>query len=188
MTRIYEALKRHEAQTVQPMPPPKRLHRPNSPIATALEQAYQIIYRQVADAGHGLVLHFVAPTRGEGVSTLSNAFAHLAASAGDMRVLLLDADRTALTTAKSFGCDTDHGIYDEVLKGSRIDGKLINTADNSRLYVGTLCGRLSPALSRKSLRSLYDQLRSSYDLTILDCPAVLSEAISSFHPRQRTES
>jgi protein-tyrosine kinase len=182
MSKIYEALKRHQTSTVEVLMPPKWPSRLRGPIVTALESAYELVQRQVAIAGHGLVLHFVAPSRGEGSTTLSNAFAQLAASAGDLRVLLVDADRGQLTTATNFGCDTEHGMYDEMLQRSRIDGTLVTHRDNDQLHIGTLCGRRSPALVRKSLVPVYDQLRSSFDLTIFDCPAIFAEGYFELLP------
>jgi len=182
MSKFYEALKRHHTSTVEVLTPPKWASRAQRPIVSALESAYELVQRQVATVGHGLVLQFVAPSRGEGATTLSNAFAQLAASAGDLRVLLVDADRTQLSTATNFGCNTDQGIYDEMLLRNRIDGGLVAQRGNDRLNVGVLCGRRSPALVRKSLVPVYEQFRANFDLTILDCPAVFSEGFFELLP------
>jgi Mrp family chromosome partitioning ATPase len=184
MSKIYEALKRHQTSTdVAAISPPNWPSRLRGPIMNALESAYELVQRQAASTEKGLVLHFVAPSRGEGATTLSNAFAQLAASAGDLRVLLVDADRGHLATAANFGCDTDRGIYDEMLLRNRIDGSLVTKEGNDQLRVGVLCGHRSPALVRKSLLPLYEYCRSNFDLTILDCPAVFAEGYFELLPQ-----
>jgi hypothetical protein len=73
MSKIYAALRRHENRIAVPVvsaeQQPQRLR---GPLAQALDGLYQIVYRMANEAGHGLVLQFVAASPGEGASTLSS--------------------------------------------------------------------------------------------------------------------
>ncbi len=181
MSKIYEALRRHDSKAASSAPPgaPPILSR--GLLVRALESVYPIIYRMAKEAGHGLVVHFVAASPGEGASTLSSEFALIAARVADSRVLLVDADRTQLTTASNFGCQTDLGLFDQLQAGKPLEQWIV-TAQDTHLLVGALCGHRSPPLSRKAMPSLYEQLRARYDLSVIDCPAVASERYFELSP------
>lgn len=172
MSKIYEALRRHDKRDAGS---DGLANYSRGALARALEPIYPIIYRVAQDAGHGLVLHFVAASPGEGASTLSREFAVVAARLGDSRVLLVDADRAELSTAAKFGNATRQGIFDQVQDGGTLEGALVEDRDGSGLHIGVLCGQSSPPLARKVLPSIYDKFREKYGLTILDCPAVFSD-------------
>jgi Mrp family chromosome partitioning ATPase len=173
MSKIYEALRRHERAPDGPAAAADRPSVPRGQLARALESVFPIVRRLHNDAGHGIVLHFVSASEGEGVSTLSAEFALLVASAGDWRVLLLDGDKSQLATAANFGCRTEGGLVDQVEAGAPLEGA-ITSARDSRLQVGVLAGRRSPAVAQKAIAGLYDRLRAEYELTVIDCPAVFS--------------
>jgi hypothetical protein len=80
MSKIYEALRRHENKTAKALNAlnADSLRHSRGPIMRALESMYPIVYRLSKEAGHGVVLHFVAASAGEGASTLSNEFALIA--------------------------------------------------------------------------------------------------------------
>lgn len=171
MSKIYEALRRHENKTkLEDQSIASR-----SPLVRALESVYPTVYRLAKEVGHGLVLHFVAASRGEGTSTLSSEFARIAARVADSRVLLVDADRNQLTTAANFGCLTDLGMFDQVQAGQPFEDGVLTVPNSAQFQVGVLCGQRSPPLSRKAMPLLYEQFRAKYDLTIIDCPAVFSD-------------
>jgi Mrp family chromosome partitioning ATPase len=181
MSKIYEALRRHEHKAATSAAP----WEPNvsrGPLVRALESVYPIVYRLAKEAGHGLVLHFVAASPGEGASTLSREFALIAARTTDSRVLLVDADRTQFTTAMYFNCSTDLGIFDQIQAENPIEESLVTTPDNTQLQIGVLCGQRSPPLSRKGMPLLYEQFRAKYDVTIIDCPAVFSDRYFELSP------
>jgi Mrp family chromosome partitioning ATPase len=182
MSKIYEALRRHENKTVKAALSGDPLSPSRGPIVRALESIYPLVHRLQKDAGRGVVLHFVAALPGEGASTLSNEFALVASRGGDSRVLLLDADKTQLTTASQFGCDTDLGILDQLQAGKPIEERTVALPDNVGLHVALIAGRRSPPLARKSIPALYDELRAKYDITIIDCPAVLSDRYLALAP------
>jgi Mrp family chromosome partitioning ATPase len=181
MSKIYEALRRHD-KTAQPTFTGNVLGPTRGPIVQALDSIHPIVSRLAKEAGHGVVLHFVAATVGEGVSTLSSEFALIASRVKDSHVLLLDADKVQLTTANQFGCDTDVGILDVLLAGKPIDADLVPVADREGLRVGVLAGQRSPPLSRKAMPALYQQLRSKYEVTVIDCPAIFSERYMELSP------
>jgi len=182
MSKIYEALRRHDNKSANSAAPTDQPNLSRGPLIRALESIYPIVYRLARDAGHGLVLHFVAASPGEGASTLSSEFALIAARLADSRVLLVDADRTQLTTAATFGCPTELGICDQFQAGSPLEERMVTGPGNPRLQIGVLCGQRSPPLSRKAMPSLYEQFRAKYDLTIVDCPAVFSDRYFELSP------
>jgi Mrp family chromosome partitioning ATPase len=182
MSKIYEALRRHENKTVNFPGLGDQPIQSRGPLVRALESVYPVVYRLAKDAGHGLVLHFVAASHGEGASTLGSEFAAIAARVADSRVLLVDADRTELTTAANFGCATDLGIFDRAQAGQTLEERIVSVPDNPQLQVGVLCGQRSPPLSRKAMPMLYEQFRAKYDLTVIDCPAVFSDRYFELSP------
>jgi Mrp family chromosome partitioning ATPase len=179
MSKIYEALRRHENKSAG-LGDQSAMSR--GPLVRALESIYPTVYRLTREAGHGLVLHFVAASPGEGVSTLSGEFARVSARVVDSRVLLVDADRNQLTTASNFGCATDLGIFDQMRAGKPLEERMVSATDNTGLKVGVLCGRSSPPLSRKAMPQLYQELRTTYELTVIDCPAVFSDRYFELSP------
>jgi protein-tyrosine kinase len=180
MSKIYEALRRHKPAVGSPELG-KQSSNLSGPLARALESVYPIVYRLARDAGHGLVVHFVAASMGEGASTISREFALVAARVADSNVVLLDADKIQLTNATSFGCETDLGVLDQIQAGKALEDRLMSVAD-SPLKVGALSGHNSPPVSRKAMSALYDQCRSKYDVTIIDCPAVFSDRYMELSP------
>ncbi len=181
MSKIYEALRRHETSTAKSAAAGEKVNLPRGPLVRALESVYPIVYRLAKETQHGLVVHFVASSPGEGASTLGSEFALIAARAADSRVLLIDADKTQLSTAMKFGCQTDTGILDQILAGSPFEDGLV-TAPDSQLHIGVLSGPNSPPQSRKAMPALYEKLRARYDLTIVDCPAVFSDRYFELSP------
>jgi protein-tyrosine kinase len=184
MSKIYEALRRHENKTAKALNAlnAASLRHSRGPIMRALESMYPIVYRLSKEAGHGVVLHFVAASAGEGASTLSNEFALIASQVADSRVLLLDADKGQPTTASGYGCDPDHGILDQVQANRPIEERTVALRDNAAMNIGLLAGRRSAPISRRLMPALYDQLRAKYDVTVVDCPAVLSDRYMDLAP------
>jgi polysaccharide biosynthesis transport protein len=181
MSKIYEALRRHESVPVKALNGHAREHSQGS-IIRALEPIYPIIGRLSGESKRGLIVHFVAASLGEGTSTLSGQFALLASRAGSPKVLLIDADKDQLTTAGTYGCDTEHGVLEEFEADRPIEERILNFADNPALSVAPLVGRRSRPGSLRVLPALYDQLRSKYELTVVDCPPVLSDRYLELSP------
>jgi Mrp family chromosome partitioning ATPase len=179
MSKIYQALSRHKSES-------KNLSdsadTSRSPISRALDSIYPSIYRLVQQAGHGLVLHFVAPTPGEGATTISGEFSRVASRVADASVLLLDADRIQLTSASLFGCPTDFGIFDHVKAGKQLDDKIVVSTNSAGLHAGVLCGVNSPPLSRNAVPAIYQQFRERYQITVVDCPSVSSDRYFELSP------
>jgi Mrp family chromosome partitioning ATPase len=176
MSKIYEALRRHAGQLgeeTKGMPA-------HGDVTRAVEAIYPAVYRLIKEAGRGYVLHFVAASSGEGTSTLSSEFARVAARSFDSGVLLVDADGAKPSTAARFGCAANLGIVGAVDGDGDPGPALVRAADG--LQVGALCGRQSQPLSVKRMRPLYELLRSRYELTIFDCPAVFSDRYFELAP------
>lgn len=173
MSKIYEALRRHKEDGAGAG---------RSPMVRALESVYPVVSRLVNEAKRGIVLHFVAASVGEGASTLSSEFAVIAAGVADTRVLLVDADPSMRTTAAKFGCSPSASILGQVQAGHPIEEAFVRGRDNSGLQIAALVSESGPPLSRKSLPSLYEQLQSKFDLTIIDCPAVFSNRYLELRP------
>jgi protein-tyrosine kinase len=199
MSKIYEALRRHDREISRPAQEPLRdlpAHElplqespvapraiaPRAEITRALEPVYPAVYRLMKESGRGFILHFVSASPGEGTSTLSVEFARVAARDLDSKVLLVDADRVKPTTATGFGCPTNVGLIDTLQTGPALDLTMIRSPDNAHFQVGALCGRQSQPLSGKKVAALYEQLRARYQLTILDCPAVFSDRYFDLSP------
>jgi Mrp family chromosome partitioning ATPase len=181
MSKIYEALRRHDSAATGSPVLAKESNLPRGPLVRALESVYPVVYRLAQDSGHGFVVHFVAASTGEGASTLSREFALIAARVADSKVVLIDADKTQLTNATNFGCETDVGILDQIQDGKPLEEKLM-TVSGTQLRLGVLCGENSPPLSRKAMPALYEQCRAQYDMTIIDCPAVFSDRYFELSP------
>ena len=97
----------------EPPPQPQRA-RPERPPPVSLAPGPKAValgpllaaVRPLLDGEEGMVLQFAAATAGEGTSTIAREFALLAATAGHRRILLIDADRRSLGSARAFDCDT----------------------------------------------------------------------------------
>jgi Mrp family chromosome partitioning ATPase len=182
MSKIYEALRKHDRSTRPAAPPVAQALGADGSVARSLEAVYPIVYRLAKEAGHGVVLHFVAASAGEGVSTLSGEFAAVSSRVADSRVLLVDADRIGLATASRFGCVTETGIFDVAQAGDALDTGLVAGNDHGNFQIGALCGQQSPPLLRKAMPMLYDLFRAKYDVTIIDCPSVFSDRYFELSP------
>jgi Mrp family chromosome partitioning ATPase len=176
MSNIYQALRRHELVSGNGAPAVQGQSSAHGTMERALEPVYPLIRRLTKEAGHGLIVHFVAPTEGEGTSTLSTQFARLAARSADSKVLLIDGNWSKPSTASEFGCSTDSGLLEKMQFGDdALDHALVSAPESPQLHVGVICGNNTKPFHRKAVPDLYMRLRSMYDLTILDCPAVFSD-------------
>jgi Mrp family chromosome partitioning ATPase len=189
---VYEALQRvrrggydralpGEQPTREPDAPPTM--RATGPIAAELMPLLSAV-RPLLDSGKGAVLHFVAAAAGEGTSTIAREFALLAATSGRRRTLLIDASRQDPETARFFGCDTARGLIDGVWIGSE-EADLHRTVTGTSLSVVCLVGsRGDGPPDAVTLTALYEQLRSEFELIVVDCPAMDSGEYSTLLPEE----
>ena len=197
MSSVYEALQRarqgshgparhdvrsHGAVPLRPAPVRAPAHRDAArspvtlapgPLAAELGSLLAAI-RPLLDGDGGAVLQVVAATRGEGASTIAREFALLAATSGQRRTLLIDADRRNPATARSFECDTGHGLVE--LPWNTSDVSSVATAvSGTLLSVACLIGQRGPGRTdAATVSELYNRLREEFELIVVDCPAVAS--------------
>ena len=192
MSGVYEALQRVRQGGGAPVLPgeqPARLSneppptRHPGPIAVELTPLLSAV-RPLLDGGAGAVLHFVAAAAGEGTSTIAREFALLAATSGRRRTLLIDAARRDLQTARYFNCDTARGLIDGIWIGYE-EADLRRVVPGTSLSVACLVGERSNApADAVTLSGLYQQLRSQFELIVVDCPAMESGQYSTLLPEE----
>jgi len=188
---VYEALQRVRQGGDAPVLPgerPARLSnepppaRQPGPIAVELTPLLSAV-RPLLD-GTGAVLHFVAAAAGEGTSTIAREFALLAATSGRRRTLLIDAVRHDLETARFFNCDTSRGLIDGIWIGYE-QADLQRVVPGTSLSVACLVGgRGNAPADAVTLSGLYQQLRTQFELIVVDCPAMESGEYSTLLPEE----
>jgi Mrp family chromosome partitioning ATPase len=143
------------------------------PLAAELGSLLAAI-RPLLDGDGGAVLQVVAATPGEGTSTIAREFALLAATGGQRRTLLIDADRRDPATARSFDCDTAHGLVELPWNASDV-GSVAKPVSGTLLSVACLIGQHGPGRTdAATVAELYNRLRDEFELIVVDCPAVAS--------------
>lgn len=184
MSGVYEALQRARqgGQSAIPLRSPQRpepvRERPRpavtsapGPMAAELGSLLASV-RPLVEGERGAVLHLVAATPGEGTSTIAREFALLAATAGQLYTLLVDANRSNLQTARGFACDTGHGLVELPLTDGD-DGEIARPIPGTMLSVACLVAELSTSRADPgTIGGLYDRLRERFELVVVDCPAV----------------
>ncbi|MFC5602533.1 CpsD/CapB family tyrosine-protein kinase [Sporosarcina koreensis] len=119
-------------------------------------------------------LLFTSSSSGEGKSTLAANVAIVFAQAGK-RVLLVDADMRKPTTQYTFRTTTSPGLS-HLLNRQRGLDEVIKRTQTKGLDLIT-CGRIpvNPAelLGLKAMDDLLNEMKSRYDIIIIDAPPVL---------------
>jgi Mrp family chromosome partitioning ATPase len=190
VSSVYEALQRVRqggydlalpGERLANSPEPPVITRAPGPIAVELTPLLSAV-RPLLDRTKGAVVHFVAAATGEGTSTIAREFALLAGTTGRRRTLLIDGVRGDPQTARFFDCDTARGLIDGIWIG-------YDEADLRRLVTGTslsvacLVGsRGNAPADAVTLGALYEELRSQFELIVVDCPAVESGEYSILLP------
>jgi Mrp family chromosome partitioning ATPase len=189
MTSVYDALQRVRQGGNSPAIPgersvrsaaPQVVRRPG-PIAAELTPLLAAV-RPLLDGTRGAVVHFVAATPGEGTSTIAREFALLAATTGRRRTLLIDAARGNLQTARYFDCDPARGLIDGIWIGYD-ETELQRPIPGTSLSVACLVGeRGNGPADPVTLAALYEQLRSQFELVVVDCAAMERGEYSTLLP------
>ncbi len=119
------------------------------------------------DEQRSLVLHVTSARPGEGVTTVARDLAAAAAAAGWCRVALVDAHPAE---PRALG-GREPGLMEYVDRGEVpvLRAARVGTAS---VDVGMLSSAGQPVSRLESARGLYDTLRRTYSLVIVDCPAV----------------
>lgn len=135
--------------------------------------------------GSGRVILIVSAMPGEGKSTTTLALGRVAALEG-LRVLVIDADLRRPGLADMLEIATAGG-FAEVLEGRLAleEAVQLDEATGMHLLPGS-ARHLHPArlLARHRLRPLFDRLRSTYDLVLLDGAPVAAVADSQLLARE----
>ena len=119
----------------------------------------------LGDEQRAAVVHITAATRNEGTSTVAREIAAAVAASGWKNVALIDAHQ---------GNDASANLLDAASRGD--DPALTpGTVNGCPVAVGAFSSGYAPAARMDSVRSLYAQLRSTYALTVVDCPPVLPD-------------
>jgi uncharacterized protein involved in exopolysaccharide biosynthesis/Mrp family chromosome partitioning ATPase len=140
---------------------------PRSRLAEALRELLaRIVAGSRGDAGRVLLVASALP--GEGKSTLTLALGRLASLEG-LRVLLIDADLRKPGLAAMAGHPAGAGLA-ELLEGSLAFADVVRRDGSGPDMVPGSCRHLRPAplLAGERLGPLFEELRASYDLVLVD--------------------
>jgi polysaccharide biosynthesis transport protein len=110
---------------------------------------------------------------GEGKSTVAMSLAVSTAASG-LKVLFIDADLRHLSASKFFGMDKEQGLTDLVL-GRAIAKDVVHYNNEAKLWVlsaGSKTQTPTYLLASDRMGSIVAGMRSSFDLVVIDSPAV----------------
>ena len=133
----------------------------------------QLMLRWFQKSDNGNVITVVGAERGEGRSYLAANLAVVFSQAG-ANTLLIDADLRAPRQSTLFGLDNKIGLS-TLLAGHTSDEAIIRVSDLEGLFVlpsGPLPPNPLELLSRPALANCLAKARSSFDLVIIDTPAI----------------
>jgi len=131
--------------------------------------------RLISEYSHYTLL-ITSPMPSEGKTYVSANLAIAMANAG-LRVVLIDADLRRPRIHQIFGVEPSNGVA-EMLLGDKPEVKLTSTCVNglSLLTGGKNHDNPTQMLNSPQLKKLFSSLKQTADLTIVDCPPVLSFA------------
>lgn len=119
------------------------------------------------------VVQFCSALKGEGKTTACLNVAATYAEEGK-RVIIIDLDLRRARVHRAFGVENKEGVVDYL--AGRIDKKTaIKHGKNGVDFInrGTSVSYPSTVLGSALLASLIDELRTEYDIVLIDCPPVL---------------
>jgi capsular exopolysaccharide synthesis family protein len=133
--------------------------------------------RKQADAN---VLTIVSGGPGEGKSTTLVNLAHAFAMSG-MKTLVVDADLRRPTQHKIFGVSNSKGLTDYLSKGVPIDELILSTKVEGLSMVpsGKLPAGAIAMLNSRRMLALISELKTRYDMILIDAPPILGVSDSS---------
>jgi capsular exopolysaccharide synthesis family protein len=133
--------------------------------------------RKQADAN---VLTIVSGGPGEGKSTTLVNLAHAFAMSG-MKTLVIDADLRRPTQHKIFGVSNSKGLTDYLSKGVPIDELILSTKVEGLSMVpsGKLPAGAIAMLNSRRMLALIGELKTRYDMILIDAPPILGVSDSS---------
>ncbi|MET0658539.1 MAG: AAA family ATPase [Steroidobacteraceae bacterium] len=125
----------------------------------------------------GLIVQFTSATFSEGKTVCSLGFAQTAA-ADNQRVLLIDADSRRASLTRALNVSVDKGLL-EVLAGTATLDETLLYAEAMQLHILPLSKCDSPSgdlFSSRNFADLTEQLRTQFDLVVIDTAPVLGSA------------
>ena len=126
-------------------------------------------------AGNLKTIGFTSPMQGDGKSTIMSNFAVSFAQV-DLKVLIIDADLRRPSVHRYFSVGKDLGLC-EILEGNTEPTEAIKPTDIENVSVITSGGKTQvPAELLQSDRfdAMLDELKSDYDIILIDLPPVLA--------------
>lgn len=124
--------------------------------------------------GGSVVVHLTAAERGDGVSTISREIAFAAALTPFCRVLVLDSSAVEEPKAGTLGQQLPDIVGGWLRTGEAEVASV--TVGSVTFHAAALTPSFEPSRvsdAGRSIAELYEGLRRSYDLIIVDCPPVL---------------
>lgn len=178
MSKIYEALRRHEhVPALEAEPAPAPLHLPDNYLVANREM--QTLFRSVesltSEIQGGAILMFSSAHPGEGKTSVCGSFAATLAQHFGKSVLVLDVDRNHALT-RQWGSQKDLSLSalakspESVLQTSKHLGE---RGSISAVPIGPLVGSASgdtPDLSL--LRNVRERLARTFNYVLIDAPSV----------------
>ncbi len=126
------------------------------------------------------VLTLVSGGAGEGKSTTLVNLAYTFAQSG-LKTLVVDADLRRPTQHKIFGVSNARGLTDYLSKGVPIDDLVLDTKVEGLQMVPS--GKLPPGaiamLNSRRMTDLIDELKTKFDMVLVDAPPILGVSDSS---------
>ncbi|MBE7558918.1 CpsD/CapB family tyrosine-protein kinase [bacterium] len=179
MTKIFEALEQasqerslqQEQRQARALTLPARLEVSKSTLEETMVGLYQNITAMLP-MDSGKVIQFIGSKPGEGTSVLAREFARVASLKLGKRVLLVDADPHRPVQSGFFGIRPDMDWRQVIREGREIDQALYQV-ETSNLYITQFSSNnvaAPPVFDAPQLGDLFGELRSEFDLVILDTP------------------
>ncbi len=192
MSLVYEALQRaRKEQAIRPdsreaVPAYKKGnvlgHGHVGHLGSSLTGLYGMVQAMIDKKKTGVVVLFTSANPGEGVSTIAQEFAYLAANAKQRKTLLIDGNSHKHTNIRLFNLPVERSII-ESIRASEQPADAIQAVSGLSLSVGSLLGNMpAHSIDSRQVRDAFTFFRQSYELTIIDCSPVTEGKISEVAP------
>lgn len=149
---------------------------PGSPAAEALRAARTTVMA-IADREGARVFAIASPLEREGKTTTA---ANLGVALGyaDRRVVVVSVDLRRPRLHEIFGVPNEHGLTDVLRGDARPSDVFVQTRSPNTwvLPAGKRCDRPAELLQSQRFQDTLNELRSTFDMIVLDCPPVLGLA------------
>jgi polysaccharide biosynthesis transport protein len=117
----------------------------------------------------------VSALPGEGKSTLASNLAYAFSAAG-RRVLLMDCDNRTRTLSRSLAGSWQYGLFDSVTGAAELEKAVLDTDSAGPAFLPLILkspvANFCDVLASEGMRRTLQQCRQTYDLVVVDLPAV----------------